>query len=243
MKLTSLLPIVGLCLHFTLAYGQASRFSYGVQIQARFSDLIFQHPNLPGYEKLVRESTTWRMSPGIAPWVQYRLNQRLAFLARIGYELSGYVLKEFVLLSSTPQMPEPVRIGKASGVMHYHDLSYSFGVKIKPFKQAKQFYLTGGFAQLLSLGRYRTILAHLDSGNMIKSTEQLLNQVSMDTNRREVHLGYFRADIGFGFELKWTEKIHCYVEPMFGYALSPVYTENDGKYRQYVAGLNMGIGW
>ena len=51
-----------------------------------------------------------------------------------------------------------------------------------------------------------------------------------------------RVDIGFGFELKVTEKVHWYIEPMLGYTLSPVYTEGSGEYRQYVAGINIGVG-
>lgn len=242
MKLTSILLLAGLCLYLSTAHAQSPRFSYGVQVQTRISDLVFHHPNLPGYEKVVRESATWRFSPGIAPWVRFRLSDRVGFQAGLGYELSGYRLKEFVLRTSTPQNPEPVRVGTSKGTIHYHDLNLSLAVKVKPFQKAERFYLSGGFSQLINIGRYKTIIIHYDNGDRYKGTEPLVSDSPTVVNKPALMPVNVRADIGFGFEGKAGANARWYIEPMFGFTLLPVYTESGGEWRQYVAGLNIGVG-
>lgn len=243
MKLTSILPIVGLCLQFTLASGQSSRFSYGIQLQPRISDLIYSYPPSPNHEKTVRESTIWRFSPGIAPWAQFRLNDRVAFRAGLGYELSGYRLKEYVLRTFTPQNPEPVRLGTAKATMHYHDLNFSLLVRVKPFKKAQRFYLNGGFSQLVNIGRYKTIVINYDTGERYKGTEPLVSDDPSVVSNPDLTPVNVRADIGFGFELMAGKKVRWYAEPMFGYTILPVSTYSGSESRQYVTGVNIGLGW
>lgn len=241
MKLTSILLLASLCLHLSPARGQSPRFSYGIQVQTRISDLVFHHPNLPGYEKAVRESATWRFSPGIAPWVRYQLNDRVGFQAGLGYELSGYRLKEFVVRTSTPQNPEPVRVGTAKGSVHYHDLNLSLGVRVKPFKNADRFYLTGGLSTLFNIGRYQTIVIYYDSGEVYEETEPMVRDEPGAINVVEPASANLRADIGFGFDWKAWGKTRWFAEPMFGFTLLPVLNLGDGKSRQYVTGINIGM--
>ena len=135
MKFISLLTLL-FCLQAPVLHSQSSKYRFGVQIQTGISDLVFHNPQYPSFETLNREGTTWRLSPGIAALCRYEVNERLWFQAGLGYELSGYRVKEFVLYQSTPEMPEPVRLGTAKGTIHYPDFNLSFYFKVTPFRGA-----------------------------------------------------------------------------------------------------------
>lgn len=234
MKFISLLTLL-FCLQAPVLHSQSSQFRFGVQIRAGISDLIFHNAQYPSFETLNRESATWRLSPGIAALSRYEVNERLWFQAGLGYELSGHRIKEFVLYKSTPEMPEPVRLGTARGTMHYHDFNLSFYTKVKPFRGARRFYLSGGLSNLVKISRRQTIIIHYDAGETIKQKESL--QVS---GRKFAHWN-LRSDIGFGFELNAEGKVPWFIEPVFGYTLFPVISEDSSRWRQYVAGVNVGL--
>ncbi len=222
-------------LPWSALFGQDSKFQFGLQLQTGFSDLAYRNPDSSSLETFVNERTSGKYSPGITFLGRYAASKRFAFQVGLGYTLSGYKVKQLDLYQTTPNMPEPTHFGTLRSVIYYHDINLSFHAKAKPIKALAGFYILGGVSNQFDVGRRETLIFAFDAGGMERSTE---NISSVGRKFRQYNL---RGDVGLGYEFETDDFSILFVEPFFGYNLFPIFTEGEGKYRQYLIGLNVGF--
>jgi hypothetical protein len=149
----------------------------------------------------------------------------------LGYGLSGYRVKPFELIITTPDSPEGMAVGTAKGVLHYHDATFALQAKAKLLKGL---YLVGGATSLFNLARKQTVKIEYYQGETTRVTEKLPSQY------RDIRQWNLRGDIGFGYEFRGFGNTQIYIEPVFGYTFLPVFEEGESKHGQYTTGLNLG---
>lgn len=229
-----------LCLALPCAvlHGQASKWRFGFQLQAGISDLMYRNENAASsIEQFFNEGADMRFSPGLSVLGQYTLSRRVVFQGGLGYELSGYRVKEFEVYATTPDNPEGTYLGKARGTFNYHDLNFSIRAKLKPFRTGQHFYLLAGISNMVNIGRKNSSVLKYETGKVEKY------KMDLSASADKITPWNLRGDIGFGFEFKAFGQSTIFVEPVFGYSTLPVFTQYGGKYRQYAAGLNLGLVW
>ncbi len=236
MKKTTLTSIFWafLCLPFLVA--QSGKFQFGIAASARITDATYKNKEHPPIEVFFNESYTWRFSTGCALWCRYPATDRLGIQMGIGFDISGYRVKEFPLTTSTPTMPEPVEIGKVKGTVHYYDFTLPVSLRWKPGKSDSKFYLTAGAAPMMKVSRKQTVIIHFNTGEVSKSTVKI-----PENNDQQFNDFNLRGDAGFGYYIWTSGRFRIYAEPHFSYTLFPVYTGGGGKMRQWYLGINIGI--
>lgn len=212
-------------------FGQSSKFQFGFQLQAGISDLNFQNKSNEAFEAAVQDGAAPRFSPGAQLFGRYQIAPRFSIQAGLGYSLSGYRVKPFELVITTPDSPEGQAVGNASGILHYHDATFSMQGKLKLIKGL---YLAGGATGLFKLARKQTVKIDYYQGETTRVTEKMPSQY------RDIRQANLRGDVGFGYECKGFGNTRIYIEPTFGYTFFPVFEEGTSKYGQYATGLNLG---
>ena len=220
----------------SLLLGQSSRHQWGVQFRAGISGMVYRD-KYEDSEKFIQSGAAIRFSSGIGGLYLYRVNPQLFLQSGLGYELSGYRVKEFEVYQHTPNMPEGVYIGKAHGRINYHHLMLSFSGKAKPLGAETMVYVRGGFAGQINLKHSALTVLEYQNGTVVSDTEAL------DNNNRIITPFNARLEFGLGLEFKAFGHTGFYVEPTYGFSILPIYRQYEGSYWQYVTGLNLGFLW
>ncbi len=217
---------------------QNARFQAGFQIKSGISDMIYRNSAYPSTKSALDKLAAPRFSTGLTLVGLYRMHTQFYLEGGIGYELSGYRIKDFEVIQTTSDNPEGIFAGTAKGIFNYQHLNISFQGRGKPFKGAEQFYLLLGATGQIFVNPTYTEMIDYQDGTSIKTTQEL------EGNGGRLLIPFnIRLDLGFGYEFKAFGQSGFFVEPVFGYSLLPMYREYSGSYWQYAAGVNLGILW
>ena len=228
----AILTLIAFCRIPDFLTAQSPAIQFGLSVMTGYSTVDYHNKNRPEVEEAINLTKTWRYAPGITFSARKDFGSLIGLEVGGGVSLTGDRVKKFVLNMSTPEKPEPVRVGEAWGQNHYLDLIIPVSVRIRP---VERFYIKAGLSPALSLMRWKTIRIDYDSGEKFRDSEKVTDGTGFN-----FHPFNLRADLGCGYYVSASSGI--YIEPLFSFTLFPVYEDDGmGQGQVLLGGVNVGM--